>query len=576
MKHSRFPLIPTNTDRAPFDSVSTSYGTGIFEEDAAFVNGMVVRYPGEQPKVRTRPGMKAGDILDASGSEGRGVYYWDNTAANYYVVDSTVYKETTALDGNLETSTGYIHWDTALSNGGLLLFHDGERLYTVDTSDKVTCVNAPAWQASTAYAVGDFVTNDTDKVYIVASVTGTNTSAGSGGPTGTGSGITDNDVTWDYVNTVTGGSNIPTDIVSGLIVLNQYVFLGDSDGTIFNSNVADVFTWTAGDQINSEILSDKMIAIGRNVNYLVAYGTKGTEFFYDAANPNNSPLSRLQGTFKYVGCAYGDTVVNIEKDTMWVSQNQIGVLGISLLSGLDIQKIPVSGTVASILNQYRATEAMWEAYFYELFGKKLYVLSIATSSTDVDGTCLIFDLDEQLWYSWGSLSTILDDNDESIIGWPYRGSAQSSSPGSGKNIETITRLPFDNEGITTRTVREDSSVDQYHNGSTYTSISVGLEIQTPAWDLGTTLNKFVHRIELVGDQQGSVEVSWQDDDEHTTSPTFTTARTIDLEDDESHLTRCGVTRSRRFRITSSASETDPIRLEALDIYFTLGTFGQTH
>ena len=54
------------------------------------------------------------------------------------------------------------------------------------------------WAASTAYTVGDVVVNDSDKVYTCDTA---GTSAGSGGPTGTGSNITDGGARWDYLRT---------------------------------------------------------------------------------------------------------------------------------------------------------------------------------------------------------------------------------------------------------------------------------------------------------------------------------------------------------------------------------------
>lgn len=51
------------------------------------------------------------------------------------------------------------------------------------------------WSPTTAYLAGDLVTNDSGKQY-VCTIGGT--SAGSGGPTGTGLGITDGSVTWNY------------------------------------------------------------------------------------------------------------------------------------------------------------------------------------------------------------------------------------------------------------------------------------------------------------------------------------------------------------------------------------------
>lgn len=68
---------------------------------------------------------------------------------------------------------------------------------------------ASAWNNNGAYIVGDLVKNDTNKIYI-CTVAGT--SAGAGGPTGTGTGIVDNTVTWDYLSPLavfTPGPNVP-------------------------------------------------------------------------------------------------------------------------------------------------------------------------------------------------------------------------------------------------------------------------------------------------------------------------------------------------------------------------------
>jgi hypothetical protein len=68
--------------------------------------------------------------------------------------------------------------------------------------------NAKAWVAATAYILNELAENDTGKVY-VCTVAGT--SAGAGGPTGTGTAITDNTVTWSYVGTLptfSAGANL--------------------------------------------------------------------------------------------------------------------------------------------------------------------------------------------------------------------------------------------------------------------------------------------------------------------------------------------------------------------------------
>lgn len=58
----------------------------------------------------------------------------------------------------------------------------------------LTATAAPAWAGSALYALGDFVTNgDTQYKCTTAGL-----SAVSGGPTGTGSGITDGTAVWEY------------------------------------------------------------------------------------------------------------------------------------------------------------------------------------------------------------------------------------------------------------------------------------------------------------------------------------------------------------------------------------------
>lgn len=67
-----------------------------------------------------------------------------------------------------------------------------KRLELLDTAD-VAC----AWLASREYHEDDLVVNDTGKVYECVTA---GTSAGSGGPTGTGTSITDGTCEWDYVD----------------------------------------------------------------------------------------------------------------------------------------------------------------------------------------------------------------------------------------------------------------------------------------------------------------------------------------------------------------------------------------
>lgn len=69
--------------------------------------------------------------------------------------------------------------------------------YQVNNAPGGNLLEGYPWQASTAYVIGDHVVNDSGKVYVCDTA---GTSASSGGPTGTGSNITDGTTRWDYLH----------------------------------------------------------------------------------------------------------------------------------------------------------------------------------------------------------------------------------------------------------------------------------------------------------------------------------------------------------------------------------------
>lgn len=122
-----------------------------------------------------------------------------------------------ASDYGLRARLGSREWVTGLTGAadnkvrtllpftGSSLGGTKDRLFAV-TSSGIWDVTSSAerataaWTISTAYVVGNRVLNDSGKSYVCVTA---GTSAGSGGPTGTGVAITDGSAVWDYV---AGGS----------------------------------------------------------------------------------------------------------------------------------------------------------------------------------------------------------------------------------------------------------------------------------------------------------------------------------------------------------------------------------
>lgn len=115
-----------------------------------------------------------------------------------------------ASELGLRSRLGYQEWCTGLTGAA-----DNEVRtilpFVGDTSGKLFCATAagiwdvtssgavsPAWLADTDYksSPADFVTNDSGKTYACMQA---GTSASSGGPTGTGVGITDGTCIWNYI-----------------------------------------------------------------------------------------------------------------------------------------------------------------------------------------------------------------------------------------------------------------------------------------------------------------------------------------------------------------------------------------
>lgn len=110
----------------------------------------------------------------------------------------------------------------------------------------VTEVAAAAWVINHAYVQGNRVTNDTAPVKVYECIT-SGTSAGAGGPTGTGQNITDNTAHWKYIGTSFGGvanDGVVEDLVAAFNALAAPTL--DGAATATGTPGALVMTITAG------------------------------------------------------------------------------------------------------------------------------------------------------------------------------------------------------------------------------------------------------------------------------------------------------------------------------------------
>lgn len=83
--------------------------------------------------------------------------------------------------------------------------------------------------------------------------------------------------------------------------LNGKLFVLGTGGRIFNSSAGAYTTWNSTSYVVPEMSGDATIAILTYKNHLVAFGSQGVEFFYDAAIEIGSPLQRQEAYYQKYG-----------------------------------------------------------------------------------------------------------------------------------------------------------------------------------------------------------------------------------------------------------------------------------
>lgn len=409
---------------------------------------------------------------------GRGIYYWNGHV--YSVVGGELYSNSSALQA-LSTSTGPVgfqEFDTGA--GKKLIVLDGTSGWVVATDNTVTQITD-----------GDF----------------------------------------------------PTPHCVGAAYLDGYLCVAKS-GTddIYNCDIQDPFTWTAGSFITAEMFPDVIVALCRQTNYVVALGSQTIEFFYDAGNSPGSPFARNSAAFQQLGSPAPDTLVEVENQFIFVGQTQTGGRSVWLMDGFTPHEISDS-IIRGILNNEGSDITTASATVVRSKGHKFYVLSMLNAGT------WVFDFDEGMWHQWtdytGSGRFLCDySTDDPVTSFPYM---QDRTTGQVYNM------------VETNTI--DTTATTSHN---VTAIVI-----TRKLDFDNINRKFMSRFTLLMDvpttSNSTYSLEYTDDDYQN----WSTPRTLSLNDTMASTTQLGSFRRRAFRITyTQAYET---RLEGYEVNINYGS-----
>lgn len=375
----------------------------------------------------------------------------------------------------------------------------------------------------------------------------------------------------------------PATTVRGVVYLDGRFFVMNSLGEIYQSALEDASSWNSLEFIDSQNDADAGVFLAKYNNYIVALKTYSTEFFYDAANPTGSILSPVQNMTVHIGCAHGDSVQDMGGTLVWMGQSRNGFgRSIYAMEGTAPQKVSDSQVEKVLDADDLATVYSWSA---RVGSHLLYGITLVTS-----GITLVYDFATSLWsyftylvtsgvaktitaitadgvatsaahgYSDGDIVLIASTNAD-FNGWHVAtdvttntfqlqatGTVFSGSGTSTKHTESYFPVISSTSNGGKQYMQDATSGTLYEfDQDTYADYvgAIATRARTPQIDDGTTNNKPMSAIELVGDKIDSTALVRYSDDDYVTYSKF---RPIALDNARPRIRRAGKFRRRAIEV----------------------------
>lgn len=321
----------------------------------------------------------------------------------------------------------------------------------------------------------------------------------------------------------------------GAVYLDGFVFVMTQLGRIYNSAIEDPTSWGALDFITAASDPDHGVALSKQLNYIVAFSTYSTQFFYDAGQPTGSPLLLNQTANTNIGCASGHSVSAFDNTIAWIGQSRTHGRGVYVLEGLSSKKISTEN-IEKILDRDPLQNV--RAFTWKLGGHTMYVLTLKDSNIT-----LVYDMEQQVWYTWTSYDeTTLKENFFSKVFF--------------SRFNNIPYLLDDSSGFIAQ-----GSFNLYDDAG----IAIQMQGYTPIEDSGTTKRKHYRRAEIIGDKiDGTLVLSHSGNDYNVQS----NGRNINLNAPRSQLVALGADRRRSWKWL--VTDNVPVQLDALELTFDIG------
>lgn len=366
-----------------------------------------------------------------------------------------------------------------------------------------------------------------------------------------------------------------TQYIGAFVEMDGYVFYPTDNGNIWNSDLNSVTNYTATSFIQPNMSPDPPVALGRQKNIIICFGSASKEAYYNAGNATGSPLQRIPQAFERIGCLDQRSVTTIENSIYMVSAPHYGDIGVFKIADLTTQKISPPNIDRIIGNI--ATGGAIYANSFRLGGYPYLGLYISLAS-DGPASMLLLESGDNLLLESGD-KILLEDNpaqNASFVRYLVHNTqlniwsewdcfqptyVDGGSSGTANQIYATSRVS---------TLGKVYTIYPLGQGQVWQDdgVAYSCQIRTARMDWGTGKRKFIKEIRLIADTQtgGTVTLEKSDDDYQT----WQTLGTFDLTQAKKNISRGGShLDGRAYRLTHSYN--GPFRAEALEFDYEVGS-----
>lgn len=531
-----------------------NFAVGEAESIGSYIlNGIVGKYGQDEYYVQQRPSFRIfndpGDY-SVTDTAGRAVYYHATADKLYFINNDTMYYDTYTNTMTLATVATHSA-DTTDAVGPTSGY---KRMYTARLGNDVFFLspqdnNGFYVRGATSYTV----------LYDMGAGAGEHTS--------------DDFTTFPPNNSLS--------LAHGCAVLDQTLYVLTTNGQIWGSTIGNGKSWTdALNFLTAETDEDAGLYLAKHHDTVVCFGRRTIEFFYNAANPTGSPLSRRNDIQYNIGLADPESVWQHGDDIYFLGIDHVGAIIPYRLRGFKLEPLSNS-SVSSYFGYSKSQDSMLVMGAGISAGTESYwILSVYNEISSVASVVVtyVYNTTSGIWTEWQF-------SEASMSNFPLVGFTITDDDRIGEGITQGGQLiwcednfnPFDGiENLGGNKYVADGYVAAGYVETTgigttnYEAIQMKIRIDN--YDNGNRNWKFWHQARVVCDETVSTNnmtVRWNDNESVGSGPAYTGTRTINLSSAANKLTRLGKSKSRAFELDYQGTE--QIRIKGIDVTFSQGT-----